>query len=147
MFLKEFWCRTYTREDPLVESKWLLLFVGAASFQISLFLAIQSTGQEGAMNPLVYGEALLGVIYTLIALIPVYWLRFVFLFVWLADLVATNFIVHFNPLAIFFIVVAVYFVYKMVRYARDPDKNKSKDAEKDSQSSAETPGSSGGTIY
>ncbi|MDP8216436.1 MAG: hypothetical protein P9L98_03855 [Candidatus Kaelpia imicola] len=99
--------KAYTRKELMKASMFLLLFIGL----MHLFLGLTGLG-DGAM-------AIGGIIYIVVALIPLFWLRFVGISVWMFDLVCTTLFMAFIPIYMLYMVLGSYFLYKMLKYRKN----------------------------
>lgn len=102
------WERVYTRREIMKESRVVLIVVGAAS----LLLGFIYQSGESALSAIA-----MGILFAVAGLIPSFWLRFVCIVLWVADLTYTNlFQLRLRPISLFLIPMASIFLYKMWRY-------------------------------
>ena len=111
MFSKIFGGKTRTRQELMEDAKWLLLLVGALQIQLGLVIAILA--RVFIIESIVFTAIGLG--FVLLAMIRMYWGRFFAMLVWTAALIADFYLRH-NPFSIFFILVGLLLIYRMIRF-------------------------------
>ena len=110
-----FWNKEYDHSELMKDSRWLLIFIGAANIimgWIRYSSALPGGDEDSALGIILIGGFSLGA-----AFVPSFWTRLVFIFLWIADLVYINLIMgRMHPVSIIFIVVGTVFIYKMLKY-------------------------------
>ncbi len=122
--MKEFLYKAYSRDELLLDTKWILLFASAMYFQSGIKNAIILTAQEsGFLNPEFIFMGVSGAVFFILALIPLYWFRLAVVLAWLANMIALNIFLRFSLATVFFIPLAVYYTYKMAKCAKEVPKS------------------------
>lgn len=103
--------KPFTRPELMEDAQWLLLLVGALQIQVALIIAILA--REFTVEAMVF--AAIGLIFILLALLRVYWARFIAMLIWTGALSA-DFMMRRNIISIFFILVGVLLLYRMIRF-------------------------------
>ena len=97
----------------MADSQWLLLLAGALETQLGLVIAILArTFTWDAIMSLLIGTA-----FIFLALIPRYWGRFLAMLIWTSALLV-DFYLRRNPFSIFFIVIGLLTIFRMIRFWR-----------------------------
>ena len=115
---KWFWNKQYTRPQLLKESRWLLIFVAVVHAFMGWERIANSKTVETSQSGI--GLVIIGIIYLIVALQPYFWIRFIFLAVWVIDLTYTAFFmenIKVGSKAVFLIIGYV-FIYKMWTYRK-----------------------------
>lgn len=104
--------RVYTRPELKEDSKWILLAAGAICLQIGTAMAI---GEETLTNPPGVWYLACAFVFSVCALVPIFWLHFVLIaggtFFLGADVAIRQ-----NPVGVVLVLFGALFSYKMVRY-------------------------------
>jgi hypothetical protein len=111
-----FWDKSYTHEQLMKESRWLLLFITVVHVAMAIFLFLSAGGKAQAVYNAI-GAGITGCLYLAGALIPSFWLRVACLSLWVVDLVYTSVTLPTpRPASILFIVIGIVFIYKLLKY-------------------------------
>jgi hypothetical protein len=103
--------RVYTRAQLKEDSKWILLAAGAVCLQVGAVLAL---GDRLLSPPASYYLAA-GAALAVVAFVPIFWLHFLVIAGGTVFL-AADLAMRQNPVGAPFVLLGVYFSYKMVRY-------------------------------
>ena len=116
MDLKARFGKSFTRQELMQDAQWLLLLIGALQIQLGLIIAVLA--RAFIVESIVF--AAIGFVFVLLAMIRMYWARFAAMLIWTGALVV-DFYLRRNPFAVFFIIVGILLVYRMVRFRNQND--------------------------